>query len=127
MATPWIRGVELDRDLILMILEAVEQETIECPDEGHHGYCWWCWRWRSLVHGRSLECRTHGYRGRPLCEACAHRYLFGWGPPWYPNHEQRCQLLVRRLFERQADGTVYMLPEHVCDHVADFLAETWRP
>ena len=122
-----VRGIDQEWGLILVYIQAVGREADECPDEGHHGYCWWCWRWRSLVHGRSLECRTHGYRGRPLCEACAHRYLFGWGPPWYPNHEQRCQLLVRRLFERQADGTVYMLPEHVCDHVADFLAETWRP
>ena len=35
------------------------------------------------------------------------------------------QALARQ--RRQADGTVYMLPEHVWDHVADFLAETWRP
>ena len=122
-----VRGIDLEWGLILMYIQAVGREAEECLDEGHHGYCWWCWRWRSLVHGYTLQWRTHGYCGRPLCEACSHRYLFGWGPPWYPNHEQRCQLLVRRLFERQAEDTVYMLPGEVCDRVAGFLAVPWRP
>ena len=133
MATPWIRAVELGRDLILLYLQAVEQEAIECPDDGHHGYCWWCWRWRSLVHEYTLQWRTHGYCGWPLCEACSLRYLFGWGPPWYPNHEQRCQLLVRRIFERQAEDTVYAswrrlrsrrgLPRGAMASVAAFASE----
>ena len=112
--------MQMDQDLVLLYLEAVEQEAIERPDEGHHGYCWWFWRWRSVVHEYTPQ-------GMPVCEVCSLRYLLGLTPPWYPNHEQRCQLLVRRLFERQAEDTAYMLPGHVCDHVAGFLAQPWRP
>ena len=66
-------------------------------------------------------------RGMPLCEQCSPRYLQGSTPPWYPNHEQRYHLLVRRLFEVQAQVTVCMLLGDVCDRVAGFLAEPWRP
>ena len=115
-----VRGIDLEWGLSLMYIQAVGREAEECLDEGRHGYCWWCWRWRSLVHEYTSQ-------GMPLCEVCSQRYLLGLTPPWYPNHEQRCQLLVRRLFERQAEDTVYMLPGEVCDRVAGFLAEPWRP
>jgi len=86
-----------------------------------HAHCYWCWD-RSEVW----------YPGwpvfhLPLCDRCSRRHLVGLGPPWYPNLLQRCELYVRWLFEVQAGETAYVLPREVCDRVACFLAESWRP
>ena len=108
----------------------------ECRRWYDDAYCYWCW-----------DSSGDWYPGWPdyhlaLCDRCSRRYLDALGPPWYPNHEQRCHLLVRWLFEVQAPdtagmpgvlalsrarGTGYELPREVCDHVAVFLAQSWRP
>ena len=93
----------------------------ECRRWYDDAYCYWCW-----------DPAGDWYPGWPdfhlaLCLRCAKRYLQKLGPPWYPNHEQRCYLRVRRLFEVQAHDTVCMLPGDVCDRVAGFLAQPWRP
>ena len=108
----------------------------ECRRWYDDAYCYWCW-----------DPAGDWYPGWPdyhlaLCDRCSRRYLDALGPPWYPNHEQRCHLLVRWLFEVQAQDTVgmpgvlalsraggtgYELPREVCDHVAVFLAQSWRP
>ena len=63
-----------------------------------HGYCYWCWRWAEVWYsGMSVF-------NMPLCNSCARRHLHGLGPPWYPNHVQRCELLTRRVFHWQARG-----------------------
>ena len=93
----------------------------ECRRWYDDAYCYWCW-----------DPAGDWYPGWPdfhlaLCLSCSKRYLQELGPPWYPNHEQRCYLRVRRLFEVQAQDTVCMLPGDVCDRVAGFLAQPWRP
>ena len=93
----------------------------ECRRWYDDAYCYWCW-----------DPAGDWYPGWPdfhlaLCRRCSRRYLQALGPPWYPNHEQRCHLRVRRLFEVQAQDTVCMLPGDVCDRVAGFLAQPWRP
>ena len=114
-----LEGFEQEH-LDLVYREAVQQEAIARLDESQYWYCWWCWSWGYVVY-------EYDMLGMPLCEQCSLRYLLGLTPPWYPNHEQRCELHVRRLFEVQAEDTVYMLPGEVCDRVAGFLAEPWRP
>ena len=93
----------------------------ECQRWYDDAYCYWCW-----------DPAGDWYPGWPdfhlaLCLRCSKRYLQKLGPPWYPNHEQRCYLRVRLLFEVQAQDTVCMLPGDVCDRVAGFLAQPWRP
>ena len=86
-----------------------------------HGYCYWCWRWAEVWYsGMSVF-------NMPLCNSCARRHLHGLGPPWYPNHVQRCELLIRRVFHRQANGTRYLLPDALCVRIAGFMADPWRP
>ena len=108
----------------------------ECRRWYDDAYCYWCW-----------DPAGDWYPGWPdyhlaLCGRCSRRDLDALGSPWYPNHEQRCYLLVRWLFEMQAQDTVgmpgvpalsraggtgYELPREVCDLVAVFLAQFWRP
>ena len=114
-----LEGFEQEH-LDLVYREAVQQEAIARLDESQYWYCWWCWSWGYVVY-------EYDMLGMPLCEQCSLRYLLGLTPPVYPSHEQRCELHVRWLFEVQAEDTVYMLPGEVCDRVAGFLAEPWRP
>ena len=93
-----------------------------CCEWYQRAYCYWCWRPAEVWYpGWPL---FH----MPLCERCSLRYVDGSGPPWYPNHSQRCQLYIRWLFEEQRHDTGYrLLPGEVCDLVAVFLAVPWRP
>ena len=128
------------------------QSCIDYPHWRHdHPYCWWCWRllgsFESDLYGHPVceECERWYEHAHchwcwdlaefwylpafhlPLCGRCSCRHLVGLGPPWYPNLLERQQLQVRWLFEAQARGSRYALPREVCDRVAGFLAELWRP
>ena len=81
--------------------------------------CWWCWRWEENMYiPDHMEA---------MCGWCIDRLLDGGAPPWYPNHSQRCRLFMLRVFHRQAKGTPYHLPEHLCISIAEFHAVPWWP
>ena len=128
------------------------QSCIDYPYWRHdHPYCWWCWRllgsFESDMQGHPVceECERWYEHAHchwcwdlaefwylpafhlPLCGRCSRRHLVGLGPPWYPNLLERHELHVRWLFEAQARGSRYALPREVCDRVAGFLAQPWRP
>ena len=93
----------------------------ECVRWYEHAHCYWCWDWAEFWYPGWPVFHL------PLCGRCSRRDLVGLGPPWYPNLLERCELHVRWLFEAQARGSRYALPREVCDLVAGFLAEFWRP
>ena len=128
------------------------QSRIDYPQWQHdHQYCWWCWSllgpfefdmegnpvceecelWYEYAHCHWCWARAEfwylPFFHLPLCGRCSRRDLVGLGPPWYPNLLERCELHVRWLFEAQTRGSRYALPREVCDRVAGFLAEFWRP
>ena len=131
---------------------AHRQSRIDYPQWQHdHQYCWWCWSllgpfefdmegnpvceecelWYEHAHCHWCWARAEfwylPFFHLPLCGRCSRRDLVGLGPPWYPNLLERRELHVRWLFEAQARGSRYALPREVCDLVAGFLAELWRP
>ena len=55
-----------------------------------------------------------------LCGRCLRNLVDEREPPWWPNHRQRQELLVARLFGRS-------LPGSVCQHVASFNAKWYWP
>ena len=91
----------------------------ECERWYEHAHCHWCWDLAEFWYLPAFHL--------PLCGRCSRRHLVGLGPPWYPNLLERQELQVRWLFEAQARGSRYALPRDVCDRVAGFLAEFWRP
>ena len=93
----------------------------ECERWYEHAHCYWCWDWAEFWYPGWPVFHL------PLCGRCSRRHLDGMGPPWYPNLLQRRELHVRWLFEAQTRGSRYALPREVCDVVAGFLAELWRP
>ena len=93
----------------------------ECVWWYEHAHCYWCWDWAEFWYPGWPVFHL------PLCGRCSRRHLDGMGPPWYPNLLQRRELHVRWLFEAQTRGSRYALPREVCDLVAGFLAELWRP
>ena len=93
----------------------------ECVRWYDHAHCYWCWDWAEFWYPGWPVFHL------PLCGRCSRRHLDGMGPPWYPNLLQRRELHVRWLFEAQTRGSRYALPREVCDLVAGFLAEFWRP
>ena len=87
------------------------------PGEGLR--CYWCWRWTRSV-------RTVDSNGLWMCTLCMTSLLLGGEPPWSPNHKERCKRLVGCLFDAPVDRG-RSLPVVVCDLIANFLAEKWRP
>ena len=80
--------------------------------------CYWCWRWHWQICARTRGIRVREHFTQPFFERCRERYRNGGLPPWYPNHVQRCELLVRGISEQERVTT--RLPQRVCDHIASF-------
>ena len=77
--------------------------------------CWWCWR---LEYNMYIPDPCQ----RPLCGHCSDRFYYGGEPPWWPNHRQRTEMLVEKLFNRAAFGSEFHLPENVCQRIASYNA-----
>ena len=79
--------------------------------------CNWCWRWEFNMY-------ITDWVGAPLCDRCMDLEE----PPWWPNHRQRCELLVWYCFGRNRNcQELPALDWDACCAIASFVAEQGRP
>jgi len=109
--------------------------------------CTWCWRWEYGMYIRDdrdvplcdlcncleqcIWCWRWGNHYGPLCAGC----LDLEEPSWWPNHRQRCELFVWRMFGNGVNHRQHRvwaprrleLHWDLCCAIASFVSKPWLP